>query len=94
MTPTTVGSRLLQTLDVIEVLSAKVVLNLHIGQGGRDIEDLLVRQVANLACWVDVEAGKKTGRGQVTDAEEGLERFLNSVRLGVEGKMEVRSCLP
>ena len=92
MTPTAVSTRLLQPLDVIKVLSPEVVLNLHVGQGGRDIKNLLVAQVSNLACRMDVKAGKETGRSKITNTEEGLERFLVSVRPGVEES--VRSCLP
>lgn len=70
MTTTAVGTGFLQSFDIVDDLSAEVVLDLHVGQGGRDIKDLLVAQFADLACWMDVEAGEEARGGVVTDAEE------------------------
>lgn len=56
MSSTPVRTRLLQAFDIIQVLSAKVVLDFHLGQSGRDVEDLLVCQFADFACGVDVKA--------------------------------------
>lgn len=61
MTATTVGTSLLQALDIIQNLSAQVVLDLHVGQHGRQVEDLLVGQLADAACRVYVEAGQEAG---------------------------------
>lgn len=79
MTPATICAAFLQTFNVIEDLSPQVVFDLHIRESGRDIEDLLVRQLADLACWVDVEAGKEARGRVVSDTEEGLERFLGAL---------------
>jgi hypothetical protein len=54
-------------------LSPKVVFDFQLGQSSCDIKDLLVRQLADFACGMDVEAGQKAGRGVAADAEEGLE---------------------
>lgn len=76
MATTTVGTCLLQAFDIIEHVSAQVVLDLHIRKHGGQIKDLLVGQLADAAGRVDVEAGEESGRGIVTDAEEGLKGFL------------------
>lgn len=76
MATTTVGTSLLQALDIIQNLSAQVIFNLHIGQNGGQVEDLLVGQLADAAGWVDVEAGQEAGGGVAADAKKGLERFL------------------
>lgn len=76
MTSPAVSTRLLQTLDIIEDLSPEIVLDFHVGEGGGDVEDLLVGELADFAGWVDVEAGEEAGRGVVADAEEGFEGFL------------------
>jgi alpha-L-fucosidase len=73
MATTTVGTSLLQALDVIQNLSAQVIFNLHIGQDGSQVEDLLVGQLADAAGWVDVEAGQEAGGGVSADAKKGLE---------------------
>ena len=57
MSSTPVRTRLLQAFDIIQVLSAKVVLDFHLGQSGRDVEDLLVCKLADFTRGVDVEAG-------------------------------------
>lgn len=61
MATTTVGTSLLQALNVIQNLSTQVVLNLHVGQDGGQVEDLLVGQLADAAGRVDVEAGQEAG---------------------------------
>lgn len=76
MTTTTVGTGLLQALDVIQDLSSQVILNLHIRQHGGQVEDLLVGELADAAGRVDVEAGQEAGGGVVADSEESLEGFL------------------
>lgn len=76
MATTPVCSGLLKTLDIIQNLSAQVVLDLHIRQDGSQVKNLLVGQLTDAAGWVDVEAGKKARGGVVADAEEGLERLL------------------
>lgn len=70
MAPTTVCSRLLQALDIIENLSSEIILDLHIRQHSREVEDLLVRQLADAAGRVDVEAGQEAGGGVVADSEK------------------------
>jgi hypothetical protein len=42
MPPTAVRTRIPQPLDIIQDLSTQVILNLHFGQCGCDVEDLLV----------------------------------------------------
>ena len=59
MPPSTIRPRLFQPLNIIQVLSPEIVLNLHIGKRGRDIEDLFVGELADFTCWVDVEARKE-----------------------------------
>ena len=59
VTSTTVGTTLLQPLDVVEDVSPQVILDFHVGQSSREIQDLLVGQFADLACRVDVEPGKE-----------------------------------
>jgi hypothetical protein len=76
MTTTTVGTGLLQTLDVIQDLSSQVILNLHIRQHGGQVKNLLVGELADATGWVDVEAGQEAGGSVVADSEEGLEGFL------------------
>lgn len=76
MATTTVSTCLLQALNIIEHVSAQVVLNLHIRKHGGQIEDLLVGQLADAAGRVDVEAGEESRGGIVSDAEEGLKGFL------------------
>lgn len=76
LTTTSVRPRLLQPLDIIQILSAEVILDLHVGKRGRDIEDLLVGQLADLAGRVDVEAGEQMGGCIPANAEEGFEGFL------------------
>lgn len=61
MSSTTVSSSLLQALDIIQHLSSQVILDLHIGQHGGQVEDLLVRQLADAAGRVDVEARQEAG---------------------------------
>lgn len=77
MPPSAVRPRVPQPLDVVEDLPAEVVLDLHLGQRGRDVEHLLVGQLADLAGRVDVEAGEEARRGVRADAEEGFEGFLD-----------------
>jgi len=77
MAPTTVGTSLLQALDVIQNLSAQIILNLHVGEDGGQVENLLVGQLTDAAGRVDVEAGQEARGGVVADSEEGLERFLH-----------------
>lgn len=76
MATTTVGTCLLQALDIIQDLSAEIVLNLHIRQHSSQVKNLLVGQLADAAGWVDVEAGKKARRGVISDSEESLKGFL------------------
>lgn len=76
MTTTTVGTGLLQALDVIQDLSSQVIFNLHIRQHGSQVEDLFIGELADAAGRVDIEAGQEAGGGVITDSEEGLERFL------------------
>lgn len=76
MSSTAVSSSLLQALDIIQHLSSQVILDLHIRQHGGQVEDLLVRQLADAAGRVDVEAGQEAGGGMVADSEESLEGFL------------------
>lgn len=79
MTSTTVCAALLQPLDVVEDISAEVVLDFHVGQGSREVKDLLVGQFADLACRVDMESSEELRGGLVSDSEETLERFLVEV---------------
>lgn len=76
MTSTTVGTSLFQTLDVVKDISAQVVLNLHFRKHGSEVEDLLVGELTDTACWVDVEAGEETAGSVWANSEETLERFL------------------
>ena len=76
MTSTTVGTSLFQTLDVVQDISAQVVLNLHFREHGSEVEDLLVGKLTDTACWVDVEAGEETAGSVRANSEEALERFL------------------
>lgn len=76
MTSTTVGTGLFQTLDVVQNVSAQVVLNLHFRKHGSEVEDLLVGELTDTACWVDVEAGQETAGSVWTNSEEALEGFL------------------
>lgn len=78
MPPSPIRTRLLQPLDIIQILSAEVILDLHFGKRGGDIEDLLVGELADFACRVDMEAGEEARGGVVADAEEGFEGFLFS----------------
>jgi hypothetical protein len=57
MTTATVCSGLLQTLDIVQNLSAQIILNLHVRQDGSHVKNLLVGQFADSAGRVDVEAG-------------------------------------
>lgn len=59
MASATVGTSLLQALDIVQDFSSQVILNLHIGEHGGQVEDLLVRQLADAAGRVDVEAGQE-----------------------------------
>lgn len=61
MSSTTVSPSLLQALNIIEHLSSQVIFDLHIRQHSGQVEDLLVRQLADAAGWVDVKAGQKAG---------------------------------
>lgn len=70
MTTATVGSGLLQALDIIHNLSAQIILNLHVRQDGGHVKNLLVGQLADSAGRVDVEAGEEAGGGMVADTEE------------------------
>lgn len=42
MPPTAIRTRISQPLDIIQDLSAQVILNLHFGECGCDVENLLV----------------------------------------------------
>lgn len=79
---TTVGPGLLQPLDIIQILSAEVIFDLHVGQCGRDIQHLLVGQLAHFAGWVDMEPGEETRRSVFANTKERLEGFLLVVRIG------------
>lgn len=72
MTSAAVGTSLLQALDIVQDFSSQVILNLHIGEHGGQVEDLLVRQLANAAGRVDVEAGQEARGGVGSDPEESL----------------------
>jgi len=76
MPPSAISPRLLQSLNIIQSLSAQVILDLHIGERGRDVQDLLVGQLADFARRVDVETREEARGGVVADAEEGFEGFL------------------
>ena len=71
-----ISARLLEPFDIIEDRSPEIVFDLHFGEDGGDVENLLVGEFADFAGWVDVEAGEETGGGVVADAEEGFEGFL------------------
>lgn len=76
VTSTAVGSGLFQPLDVVQDFSAQVVLNLHLRKHGREVQDLLVGELTNTACGVDVEAGHDTVGGEISNSEEALKGFL------------------
>lgn len=57
MATTAVCTSLLQTLDIVEDLSAEIVLDLHVGENGSEVEDLFVGEFSDAAGWVDVETG-------------------------------------
>jgi len=76
MPPSAISPRLLQALNIVQSLSAQVILDLHLGKRGRDVQDLLVGQLADFACRVDVEAGEKARGGVVANSEEGFEGLL------------------
>lgn len=51
----TIRARVLQPLDVIQNLTAQIVLNLHFRERRGEIEDLLVGQLADFASGMDME---------------------------------------
>lgn len=79
MTPTTVRPRLLHPLNIIQHLSPQIILDVHLGQHGREIEDLLVRELADSAGRVDVKAGEEARGDIVADSKEGLDGFLGVI---------------
>lgn len=76
MATTPVCSGLFQTLDIVQNFSAKIVLDLHVGQDGCQVKDLLVGQLADAAGRVDIETSQETRGGVGPNAEERLEGFL------------------
>jgi hypothetical protein len=82
MSPSPIRPRLFQPLNIIQHLPSEIVLDLHVCEGGGDVEDLLVAELANFGRFVDVEAGEEAAGGVGADAEEGFEGFL-----GVEGQL-------
>lgn len=105
MSPTTVSTGIPQSLDIIQHLSAEVVLDLHFRQRRCEFEHLLVGELADLGRRVDIEAGHEPGGVLRTNAEEGLEGLLymgekkrrlvcNSGFPVVDANGRVRICLP
>ena len=76
MATTTVRSGLLHALDIIQHLSAKVIFDLHVRKHTRQVEDLLVGQLANAAGRVDVETSQEAGGGIGADPKKALEGLL------------------
>lgn len=85
MTPTTVRPRLLHSLDIIQHLSPEIILDIHLGKHGREIEDLLVGELAHSAGRVDVKAREEARGDIVADPEEGLDGFLGVVVSSARG---------
>ena len=80
---------ILEAADIVEHLAPQVVFNLHAGQRGGQLEDLLVGELADGGGGVDVVAGHEAGADGGADAEEGLEGFLGGVLDGLCGCMVV-----
>jgi hypothetical protein len=76
MTSAAVSSGLFHALDIVQNFSAQIVLDFHLRQYSREVENLLVGQLADAAGRVDVEAGHKAGGAVVANSEEGLEGLL------------------
>jgi hypothetical protein len=60
-----------QPLDVVQHLSPLVVLNLHAGEVGCQIQELLVLELADLGALVYVVFGHDLGGDDGANAEEG-----------------------
>jgi hypothetical protein len=71
-----------QTLDIVQHLPSLVVLNLHASQFGRQLQQLLVGQLANLGTLVDVMFSHDLGGNHGTDAKEGCEAVGDEFGVG------------
>ena len=71
-----------QSLDIVQHLPPLVVLDLHARQLGRQLQQLLVGQLADLGPLVDVVFGHDLGGDDGADAEEGGEAVRDEFGVG------------
>lgn len=83
--PSSICTHVPQALDVVDDGAAQVVLNLHGGEMGVEVEQLLVVELADGGALVDVEAAHDELRNIGTDAVERLQRFFDEARFGEVG---------
>lgn len=76
VSPTTVRTHILQSLDVILHNLARVVLDRHGGQLCRELKDRLGRERLDALAWKDGEFGHDALGGLCADGEERGESFL------------------
>lgn len=81
MPPSSICTHVPQALDVVDDGAAQVVLNLHGGEMGVEVEQLLVVELADGGALMDVEAAHDELRNIGTDAVERLQRFLYDQRM-------------
>jgi len=62
-------------------LPSKVVVNFHVVEVGDQVLDLVLGELANFGCLVDVEFRENSGGCGGTNTEEGLERRLHEALL-------------
>lgn len=77
MSSSSVCSRIPQSFDIIQNASSQVVLDLHVCEGGGQVERLFRFQFGDFGTGVDMEAGHEVRGCLGTDTEEGADGFLD-----------------
>lgn len=87
MSPPTITPHIPQSPNVLPHLPPQIILNLHRGQLGRELEDFRGGKGGEARGGVDEEFGEDGGGGGGAEAVEGLEGFFDEGGFG-EGDAE------